>query len=171
MAQWVNTDYAKSARPDGYLDEAEAVQIYTLATHLDGIPGNTYPGVDQGSSGGGAAKAAKKLGFIHGYRWTFNMNGFLAALQTQPLIVGTAFYAGMEDPDSRGLVRPTGQLEGGHEYLMLNVVYERVGAELEWVNSWSDQWGQRGHAYTSITDFSSLLVDREMPGDVTVPVL
>jgi hypothetical protein len=165
MAQWLNTDYGKKTRPR-YLQEGEAVQLYSLATKLDDSPGH-YPPTDTGSSGNAVAKAARQLGYITSYTWTFSLNGFLAALQTQPVIVGTAFYAGMEDPNSHGIVRPTGALEGGHEFLILGVDY---GTEmLEWVNSWSDQWGLKGHAYISISDFAKLLTDPNMPGDVTAP--
>lgn len=165
MAQWLNTDYAKQAR---YLTEADAVHLYSLATSLDDSPGR-YPPTDTGSSGNAVAKAARKLGYISAYTWTFSLNGFLAALQTQPVIVGTAFYAGMEDPNSHGIVRPTGDLEGGHEYLICGVDYGTN--QLEFVNSWGDQWGIRGHAYLTIDDFAHLLTDPNMPGDVTAPTL
>jgi hypothetical protein len=169
MAGWLNTDYGQQKhRAPQYLVEEDAVQLYSLATTLDNAPGK-YPPNDTGSSGNAVAKAARKLGYLSGYTWTFSLNGFLAALQTQPVVVGTAFYAGMEDPNTRGIVRPIGQLEGGHEYLMIGVDYG--SAMLEFVNSWSDQWGVRGHAYISITDFGRLLTDRNMPGDVTAPTL
>lgn len=170
MAQWLNTDYGQQKyRAPQYLVEADAVQLYSLATHLDGISGNTYPPHDDGSSGLGAAKAAKKLGYLSGYTWTFSLTGFLAALQTQPLIVGTAFYANMEDPNSHGIVRPTGALEGGHEYAAIGVDYGTNMLEFE--NSWSSQWGIRGHFFMSIDDFAHLLTDPNMPGDVTAPTL
>jgi hypothetical protein len=60
--QLINIDYfAKSRRPGHYLTETDAVAIYELATHLDGIAGNTYPPNDDDSSGLGAAKAGVKL--------------------------------------------------------------------------------------------------------------
>lgn len=170
MAQWLNTDYAASARKHGYfLTEANALELYGLATRLDGIPNNTYPGVDEGSSGNAVAKAARQLGYVRGYSWTFSLNGFLAALQTQPLIVGTVFYAGMEDPDRHGLVRPTGALEGGHEYLILG--NDEPAQLIEWQNSWGSEWGVGGRAFISYADFGRLLVDPAMPGDVTAPRL
>ncbi|AQT78317.1 hypothetical protein B1R94_02300 [Mycolicibacterium litorale] len=177
MAQWLNTDYAHTStarRDGGYLDETKALELYTLATRLDGIPNNTYPGVDQGSSGNGVAKAARQLGFIRRYTWTFSMTGFLNALQTQPLIVGTAFYSSMEDPDRNGIVHASGSLEGGHEYLVLGVDYHPSfykTAVIEWLNSWGDGWGLRGRAYTPIDEFARLLADRNMAGDVTAPRL
>lgn len=170
MAQWLNTDYAQQGtRVPHYLDETKAVEIYSLGTKLDGIPGNTYPPVDGGGSGIGVAKAAKKLGYLAGYTWTFSLAGFLAALQTQPLIVGTIFYEGMESPDARGLVRPTGDPVGGHEYLALEVDYQRD--ELEFRNSWSAGWGVKGHFRMKIEDFGRLLVDPQMSGDATAPTL
>lgn len=170
MAQWLNTDYGQQKlRTPKYLTEDDALKIYSLGTRLDGIPGNTYPPTDEGGSGIGVAKAAKQLGYLSGYTWTFSLNGFLAALQTQPVIVGTAFYSDMEDPDKRGLVQPTGNFVGGHEYLTLEVDYAL--AELEFENSWSDQWGLKGRFRMKIEAFGRLLVDRNMPGDVTAPTL
>jgi hypothetical protein len=165
LAQWLNTDYGKQTR---YLTEDDAVKLYSLATTLDNSPGH-YPPTDTGSSGNAVAKAGRKLGYLTGYTWTFSLNGFLAALQTQPVIVGTAFYAGMEDPNSHGIVRPTGDLEGGHEYLCLGVDYGTN--QLEFLNSWGSGFGVHGHFYMSIDDFSHLLTDRNMPGDVTAPTL
>lgn len=171
MAQWLNTDYATRVRttPAHYLTEHDALSIYSLGTRLDGIPGNTFPPNDDGGSGLGVAKAAKSLGYLSGYTWTFSLAGFLAALQTQPVIVGTAFYEDMEDPNAQGVVRPTGELAGGHEYLVVGVNYQTD--LLEFVNSWSDQWGVRGHFFMPIEDFAKLLVDKNMPGDVTAPTM
>jgi hypothetical protein len=164
-AQLINTDYFAASRDAGYLGEAEAVRIYELATRLDGIRGNTYPPTDGGSSGLGAAKAAVKLGYFTGYKHAFGFDHFTAALQLQPLIVGTSWYEGMFTPSSIGFVRPTGKLAGGHEYLCLGISYETK--TLTFLNSWSDQWGQKGRFVMHFSDFQNLLADH---GDATAPV-
>lgn len=169
LAQCLNADYfgptlsrVNKGQP---LLEHDAVTFYSLGTRLDGIPGNTYPPTDGGGSGLGVCKAGKQLGYLKSYRHAFSFTAFLAALQTQPLIVGTAFYAGMEDPDRTGFVRPTGEVVGGHEYCILGADYakQRITA----LNSWSSAWGVNGRFTIAFDDFHGLLADQ---GDATIPV-
>jgi hypothetical protein len=165
-AQLINTDFfAKSRKSGAYLAEQDAVQIYELATRLDGIPGNTYPPTDGGSSGIGAAKAGVNLHYFTGYKHTFGFDHFCLALQTQPVIVGTSWYEGMFRPDRHGVVRMGGAVAGGHEYLALGISYERK--TLTFLNSWGSSWGIGGRFHMSFNTFNQLLNDQ---GDVTAPV-
>jgi hypothetical protein len=144
--------------------EHDAVTLYSTATKLDSIQGS-YPPRDTGSSGLSVAKAGQRLGYLSGYRHAFSFTSFLAALQTQPVIVGTAFYADMEYPAKDGLVRPTGDVVGGHEYLALGVDY---GTErITFLNSWGTNWGVRGRFAMKLDDFAALLADH---GDATIPI-
>ena len=163
-AQLINTDPFAHCRPKGYLTEADAVGIDSLATQLAGIPANTYPPTDGGSSGLGAAKAGTKLGYFSGYRHTFSFDAFCGALQLQPLIVGTTWLHDMFTPDSAGFVWPRGSVAGGHEYLALGINYE--AKTLTFLNSWSDKWGRGGRFFMTFDAFSRLLADQ---GDATVP--
>lgn len=168
MAQLLNTDAFNAARAKvktGYLTEDEAVKLYHDATVLDGYPG-TYPPDDTGSSGLGVAKAAKKEGFIPGYKHAFGLSHFLSALQLQPVIVGTDWYDGMFKPNKKGFVKPTGSVAGGHEYLALGVDY--AAQVITFLNSWSSGWGQQGRFFMSFTDVGKLLASQ---GDVTAPVV
>jgi len=61
------------------LDEVQARILYGMATKLDGLPGE-FPPDDTGSSGLGAAKAAKALGYISAYHHAFGLDHALAAL-------------------------------------------------------------------------------------------
>lgn len=162
-AQLINTDAFAHCRSH-YLTEADAVKIYSLATHVDGLPG-TYPPDDSGSSGLGAAKAGVKLGYFTGYKHTFSFDAFCGALQIQPLIVGTNWYDAMFKPDKKGYVHPTGSVAGGHEYLALGIQYETK--TITFLNSWSASWGQNGRFYMTFTDFAALLADQ---GDATAPI-
>jgi hypothetical protein len=165
-AQLINTDYFAAVRKTrGYLGESDAVRIYELATRLDGIRGNTYPPTDGGSSGLGAAKAGVKLGYFTGYKHAFGFSHFAAAVQLQPVIVGTAWYDGMFTPSKQGLVIPSGQIAGGHEYLCLGINYQTQ--LLTFLNSWGDSWGQGGRFHMTFAAFTKLLADQ---GDVTAPV-
>jgi hypothetical protein len=169
LAQCLNSDYfapvLEKVNKGQPLLEYDAVGFYSLATKLDGIPGNTYPPKDGGSSGLGVCKAGKKLGYLTAYRHCFSFTSFLSALQTQPLIVGTEFYAGMEDPDKTGFVKPTGDLLGGHEYVALGVDYGLQ--QLTFLNSWGKNWGVNGRFRMSFESFETLL---SRQGDATIPI-
>lgn len=163
-AQLINTDAFAHSRKH-YLAEADAVQIYELATRLDGIPGNTYPPTDGGSSGLGAAKAGKNLGYFTGYKHAFGFDHFAAALQLQPVIVGTSWYEDMFTPDKSGFVYPHGNVAGGHEYLALGIDYAKQ--TLTFLNSWGSGWADHGRFHMTFGTFRQLLADQ---GDVTAPV-
>lgn len=164
LAQCLNTDYFTLSRPSRFLDEHDAVMLYSKATRLDPFPGS-WPPDDTGSSGNAVSKAGRAFGYLSAWRWTFSFTSFLSALQTQPLIVGTAFYAGMEDPARDGLVKATGGVLGGHEYCCLGVDYETE--VLTFLNSWGRDWGLNGRFKMKFKDFAVLQADQ---GDVTVPI-
>lgn len=149
---------------DALLPNAKGLDFYHQATVRDGISGNTYPGVDEGSSGLGAAKGLKFERFIASYTHAFGIDDFLAALQHQPVMVGTLWTEGMFDPDAKGLIRPTGSPQGGHEYGAFG--YDPSTTLIKFRNHWTDQWGVMGRFYMLVKDFSRLLSQQ---GDVTIP--
>lgn len=161
MAQALNTKPLK--RCFQRLTEADAVELYTLATQLDEFPGE-YPAQDTGSSGLAVAKAAQRKGYITSYSHAFGIDHTLAALMGGPVLLGTNWHAGMFEPDSRGFIEPTGPVEGGHEHLLLGVDlrHEFVTG----LNSWGPAWGDRGFYHMSIANLDRLL--RE-DGDAAVP--
>jgi hypothetical protein len=142
-----------------YLDEAVAMEIYSLATHLDGFPASQdYPPNDNGSTGLGAAKAMQQLGYIDSYQHCFDMAGYLAAIQKQPLLVGTVWTQPMFKPDSTGLVTigPVNDktVLGGHEYLGRGVNFEKQ--LLTFRSSWGESYGRKGEFDLSFEDFGTL---------------
>lgn len=163
-AQLINTDYFAKSRGAGYLTEKDALKIYELGTTLDNVPG-AYPPDDTGSTGIAVAKAGVQLHYFTGYKHAFGFAHFTAALQLQPVIVGTTWHNGMFKPNAKGFIRPTGAVAGGHEYLALGVDY--ASQTLTFLNSWSSAWGLSGRFHMTFADFSKLLADQ---GDVTVPV-
>ena len=160
MAQWLNTDFGGGHR----LDQEKAVAFYEMATKLDPFPGS-WPPEDTGSSGLAVCKAARKLGYISSYRWTFTFTSFLAALSRSPVLVGSVWTSGMFKPDDNLFIRPTGEAQGGHEYLMIGVNVEKKYVTL--LNSWGDGWGYKGRARITFPDMALLLAQQ---GDVKVPV-
>lgn len=152
-----------ATRPTGDADgdETQAVALYSAATRLDSYRG-TYPPTDTGSDGLSVAKATKAAGLISGYTHATSLDAALKALSQQPVITGVNWYEGMDTPDTDGLVRVTGQVRGGHEFVLdeLDVEGKRVG----FTNSWGTGWGLDGRAYIGWDDFGRLLDEQ---GDVT----
>lgn len=162
LAQCLNTDFFASARQN-FLGSRNAFDFYSLATRLDPWPGS-YPPEDTGSSGLAVAKAGVRRGYLRSYAHAFGFRGFCRVLQTQPVLIGTSWYSGMNTPDRNGFVVPVGEYEGGHAYLGLGIDYSRK--VLTFLNSWGAGWGKSGRFYMTFDVFRGLLEDR---GDVVVP--
>lgn len=144
------------------LDENAAVEVYSLATSLDEFEGS-YPPEDTGSSGLGAAKAAQKLGYISGYQHAFSLDAALAALMNTPVITGVNWYNSFYYPDSKGLVKISGSVVGGHEFAADGFDADKG---LVWFrNSWGPSWGVQGRFCMTIATWTELLNEQ---GDVTI---
>ena len=61
----------------------------------------------------------------------------------------------MFDPNSAGLITPTGDVAGGHCYLLIG--YHPSNKTYEFLNSWGTSWGKSGHFFMKVTDFATLL--------------
>jgi hypothetical protein len=146
------------------LDEAMARQLYSEATKLDPFPGS-WPPDDTGSDGLSVAKACQRAGFIGAYRHAFSLTDFLAALQQQPVIVGTTWYQSMFTPSTAGLltVEVSSGAAGGHEYVARR--YDATNSLIGFDNSWGTSWGAAGSFWIRVADFQLLLAEQ---GDATV---
>ena len=156
----------KSHDAQGYLNETDAVQVYAKATHLDEDTTEAYPPTDCGTSALGIAKAMKFFGAIDKYEWTFSWEHFLAAIQTQPVMLGTNWYSGMFDPAKDGTVEVSGSLDGGHAYLARGVDFKNSRVLCR--NHWGTDWGLKGEFWLSFATLQRLLGEK---GDVLVPTL
>lgn len=141
--------------------EDGAVNLYAAATAADAYAG-TYPPTDTGSDGLSIAKVLLYLGAIAGYEHAFGLEQALKGLMTRPAIVGIEWTSGMWEPNSDGVVRPTGTVEGGHEIVMDE--YDVQRGLVGFTNSWGALWGVHGRFYLSDGDFAALLARQ---GDVT----
>lgn len=175
-AQWLNcaknvtsrTVYNRSRLRSGsrYTDNDEGRDLYHQATVNDDFNWE-WPVNDDGSSGIGIAKALKLCGAINRYEWTFSFAGLLAALQVQPVIVGTVWTDSMFEPDSRGRIQVTriDSATGGHEYLLRGIDWSHQLVRIR--NNWTPGWGINGDAYISFIDMEQLL---KAQGDCLVPI-
>ncbi len=180
-AQWLNCAIAKPNRMRGHLptprrsrlkfnrstrfDDDDAREIYSAATTFDPFDGS-WPPVDTGSSGLGGVKSLQKYGFIDSYTHVFDFSTLCSVVIAQPVMLGINWYSGMFDPDSNGLIRPTGSLSGGHEILIRGIDFGKKLFRLR--NHWTPEWGIKGDCFISFGDMQRLLSEE---GDVTVPTV
>jgi hypothetical protein len=124
-----------------YLDNEDGLFNYRKSTEHDPFDW-TYPPDDEGSSALGLMKFWRLNGIITGYDWTFSFSHFLAALQKQPVLVGTNWYEQMGSPSAQGVATVGGDPMSEHEYLANAILWHDrlIGFE----NSWGENWGLRG---------------------------
>jgi hypothetical protein len=154
----------RGSKRRSYLPNDAGFDFYHEATVLDEWFGETWKPDDTGSSVLAGAKALKKLGYIDAYFWADDMTGLLGALQRQPVMLGTTWTSGMSDPDSAGLIRPTGEIVGGHAYMLYAVSYPLRRVKMR--NHWTREWGVSGDAYIGFDDLEWLIAQQ---GEVLVP--
>lgn len=157
-----------------YTDK-EALRFYELATSKDDISGS-YPPNDTGSSGLGLAKALQSLGLIDRYSHCFTWSQFLAAIQTQPVALGTLWTNTMSQPDRYGVVRvgslSEDNIAGGHEYMCRGISFTKSMVLCR--NHWGPTWSPKksggklpGEFWLPFSDLQELLSSKNQ-GDVTV---
>lgn len=156
--------------------EPGAVTLYSMLTAADDFPG-TYPPDDTGSDGLTAAKVLTSLGIVPGYQHTFSLTDALQALQHFPLLVGTEWLDNMFYPNDVGIIRASGPVDGGHEWIVDEFVpagrIPHVGPYhlsdktdfIGGTTSWGTSFGLDGRFYLSVPDFGKLLAK---DGDVIV---
>lgn len=147
-AGWVN------ATPvEGNFQNADGHAIYYECKVIDG-----EPLAENGSYVRSGALALRNRGRLAAFAFAENTNEIDDWINNNgPVVVGTAWTDDMFNPDSNGLVKPTGAVAGGHCYLML----EKVDADDTYVfqNSWGASWGHNGRFKMKRSDFGSLLAD------------
>lgn len=156
------------ALPDGHpaLTEDLAVQVYTLATSLDGFPGQ-MPDQDTGTDSTSANAAAKQLGLIAGYLHCDGLAGLLQALQTGPVNVAFDWWSTFDMPSADGVltIGPGARIRGGHALACREL---DTAAGLIWLdNSWTVKWGKAGRCAVALPLMDRLLSEG---GEAVVPV-
>lgn len=144
------------------LTNAIARKVYKLAQKYDEWPGDNY----EGSSVLGGAKASQKMGWLTEYRWAFGENDLAMAVGYYgPAVLGLNWYEGMNEPDKNGIIRPTGDMLGGHCILCNSINIKKQLYRLH--NSWGTSWGINGDCFISFADMEKLL---KQEGEACIPV-
>ncbi len=151
-----NTRAFKQFR-DRYDTEAERHAGYLRAQAYDPWPGGepSY----EGSSTDAPFKLLREEGIISGWKWLFGFHEVKQwVMHHGPVSVGTNWYEGMFYPDSKGVIKPTGQVAGGHAWRIVG--FNLKSHQFRLVNSWSRQWGQYGRAWIHEDDLGRLLSEQ-----------
>jgi C1A family cysteine protease len=134
------------------MDGPTATDLYLAAQKEDEWEGENY----EGTSVRGAAIALTNLGRLKSYVWGAN------ALDVRDWIIvngtvmmGTDWTETMFTPTASGYLRPTGEVVGGHAYLLVG--YDAPGNKFLMVNSWGASWGNHGTAWIRFRDLDTLI--------------
>jgi len=141
-----------------HVDVELARAIYAWNQANDRQMGYHFP---DGATSLALAKTLKQNGWITGYKWGYQLNDVLQALQVGPVLLGINWYSGMDDPsnapNTRPIITATGTCRGGHEILCNGVDLDDGFVRLK--NSWGREWGHKGHALLPFKDLEKLLAD------------
>jgi hypothetical protein len=145
------------------LTNKDALALYKLAQTLDDYPGEDY----DGTSVLGGAKAQQQKKRLGSYFWAFSESELALAIGYKgPAVLGVNWYSGMMDPDSKGIIKPVGQIEGGHAILCTGISIKTGFYRLH--NSWGKDWGYGGDCFISRTNLAKLLKE---DGEVCIPTV
>lgn len=155
------------------VDHALAMLLYDWSQAHD--PFTTTP-PEEGTALLTGLKAGVEYGYIGEYRWAGAGSGKAledAALGTGyrgPGLAATLWFSGMDTPDAKGFIRPTGSIRGRHAYLINGVTIKWLlgSAKATFAdvdlsasffrihNSWGAWWGINGEAFITLADFNTL---------------
>jgi hypothetical protein len=136
--------------------------IYVNAQKMDEWSGENY----NGTSIRAGAKFLKSINKISSYYWAFDLQTLIdTVLHLGPVVCGTNWYRGMFYPNSKGFIRPTGSVVGGHAYVINGVDIDKKMFRIK--NSWGQRWGKNGFAYISFNDMNKLIKEN---GEICIAV-
>lgn len=155
-AQFGNTNPINDA-----FSNADGDKIYYECKQIDG-----EPGAEDGSDVRSGAKAFVARKRIAAYAFAASVDEARAWIANHgPVVVGSDWTNDMFNPDTFGVVRPTGGVAGGHCYVLVGDLVSE--GHLLFQNSWSDTWGVKGQFKMTYQDFANLLQNQ---GELCVAV-
>jgi len=135
-----------------------AKALYKYTQTQDPWPGENYSGTSVLSG----AKVCKELGYITSYYWATSAKEVAQALSyLGPVVIGVNWHEGMAQTTSKGFIRVTGAVRGGHCVCLrgVKVSKQRDGSGFAILgrNSWGRQWGQNGDFWITEKDLQKLV--------------
>jgi hypothetical protein len=116
-------------------------QLYREAILLDEWPENDWEAtapmdrLQFGTSVRAGMKALQARGLVSEYLWAWDLATAVDWVhRSGPIVLGTNWYYGMDQPDEKGVVRVSGGLAGGHCYVWDGVYLP--GERGRFLNSW-----------------------------------
>ncbi len=157
--------------PDVGMLNSVAREVYYAAQAIDPWAGGEYPGAAPtyaGTSVLAGVKIGQERGWWESYRWALGpgpeaaaQDVILALGYAGPVILGTVWRSGMWRADADGYLRATGNVEGGHCYLLTRYSVKRDAA---WTGN---SWGGAGQGWITRAGLVSLLAD---DGEAVLPL-
>jgi hypothetical protein len=118
--------------------------------------------------------AAEKAGYISGFSRLTTQAEIDDWLQNYgPVVYGTDWLDGMDNPDATGLVKAIGNVRGGHCYYGFgdnDLGLDSLGIDDDQANSWTAKWGFKGKFRMLKTDMTKLQASGGEAWAVVVPV-
>jgi hypothetical protein len=131
--------------PDGDL-------IYYECKVIDGQPQQ-----ENGSSVRSGAQAMQKRGRLGAYVFASTTDEVKQWVTNHgPVVIGSDWTQDMFNPDTKGVVHPTGAVQGGHCYLLVG--YDTASDMFLFDNSWGSTWGKNGRFFMAAADFDTLVM-------------
>lgn len=130
----------------------DPADVYAEAQRIDEFPGEGYDGTTVRAG----AQVLRQRGFVSEFRWADSIEDVVNAVLTfGPVVMGTNWYEGMMHSDRRSFITPTGNLLGGHAWIINGVSLANQTVRLK--NSWGRGWGAKGFAMMTFIDLARLL--------------
>jgi hypothetical protein len=136
--------------------------LYRECQLVDEWPGEDY----DGTSVRALFKVLQRVGIVSEYRWAFECEAVIDhVLMHGPVVMGTSWHNDMFDPDRWGYIQPTGEIMGGHAWLIIGAARDRKNPDgskgaVRMVNSWGPNWGrQQGRAWITFEHLDHLIKD------------
>jgi len=131
----------------------DAHKIYYEIKEIEGEPGQ-----ENGAYVRSGAKAMLNRGRLRAYAFAEYLSEIRTYLHTKgPVVVGTWWTGDMFRPNSDGYVKPTGNKEGGHCYVLYGDLVDEKCFVFQ--NSWGKNWGLNGIFKMKYEDFNKLFSD------------
>lgn len=142
------------------LQNADAQQLYIIGKRHDEWTGEEY----DGTSVNGGMLAARELGYVSRFEWSFDESNTMTTLLLDgPVVAGVDWTENMLRPDANGFIKATGRFVGGHCVLLVGVNVKKGFVVVR--NSWGIGWGRSGECKLSLDDLAKLHQGIRYPGD------